>query len=147
MLIGDWSSGVCSSDLSSVNSLACKVRCLATLALFSRAAFSDFVSFGSSGFPPLSLSHLRVRSISSSMRYLIVGTLMLSFLASSHRNLESVIIWDKDASQIGRAHVELQSLMRISYAVFCLKKKRYPKQQRIAFNINHHTRVTARILV
>src|SRR3546814_17343224 len=28
--------------------------------------------------------------------------------------------------QIGRAHVELQSLMRISYAVFCLKKnKRY----------------------
>src|SRR3546814_5970398 len=27
--------------------------------------------------------------------------------------------------QIGRAHVELQSLMRISYAVFCLKKKKY----------------------
>src|SRR3546814_4687574 len=26
--------------------------------------------------------------------------------------------------EIGRAHVELQSLMRISYAVFCLKKKR-----------------------
>src|SRR3546814_2718544 len=25
--------------------------------------------------------------------------------------------------QIGRAHVELQSLMRISYAVFCLNKK------------------------
>src|SRR3546814_4972295 len=27
--------------------------------------------------------------------------------------------------EIGRAHVELQSLMRISYAVFCLKKKQY----------------------
>src|SRR3546814_9126984 len=26
-------------------------------------------------------------------------------------------------AKIGRAHVELQSLMRISYAVFCLKKK------------------------
>src|SRR3546814_1023579 len=25
--------------------------------------------------------------------------------------------------EIGRAHVELQSLMRISYAVFCVKKK------------------------
>src|SRR3546814_9107319 len=25
--------------------------------------------------------------------------------------------------EIGRAHAELQSLMRISYAVFCLKKK------------------------
>src|SRR3546814_1726863 len=28
------------------------------------------------------------------------------------------------AEEIGRAHVELQSLMRISYAVFCLKKKK-----------------------
>src|SRR3546814_1981498 len=28
----------------------------------------------------------------------------------------------RQAKQIGRAHVELQSLMRISYAVFCLKK-------------------------
>src|SRR3546814_7341167 len=30
--------------------------------------------------------------------------------------------------QIGRAHVELQSLMRISYAVFCLKKKKLNNQ-------------------
>src|SRR3546814_4646038 len=29
--------------------------------------------------------------------------------------------------EIGRAHVELQSLMRISYAVFCLKKKKHPQ--------------------
>src|SRR3546814_4971238 len=28
-----------------------------------------------------------------------------------------------DVPEIGRAHVELQSLMRISYAGFCLKKK------------------------
>src|SRR3546814_7328077 len=27
--------------------------------------------------------------------------------------------------EIGRAHVELQSLMRISYAVLCLKKKKH----------------------
>src|SRR3546814_6229110 len=47
--------------------------------------------------------------------------------------------------EIGRAHVELQSLMRISYAVFCLKKKN--KQiQRIQYTIHkiksiiiHHT--------
>src|SRR3546814_3183642 len=31
---------------------------------------------------------------------------------------------DVEHDQIGRAHVELQSLMRISYAVFCLKKKK-----------------------
>src|SRR3546814_3886420 len=35
--------------------------------------------------------------------------------------------------QIGRAHSELQSLMRISYAVFCLKKKN--KQQNITVQI------------
>src|SRR3546814_1483524 len=29
-----------------------------------------------------------------------------------------------DMLEIGRAHVELQSLMRISYAVFCLKKQK-----------------------
>src|SRR3546814_5250914 len=32
---------------------------------------------------------------------------------------------DLAALEIGRAHVELQSLMRISYAVFCLQKKKY----------------------
>src|SRR3546814_6355956 len=34
---------------------------------------------------------------------------------------------EQDFHQIGRAHVELQSLMRISYAVFCLKKKTHTK--------------------
>src|SRR3546814_3465654 len=29
-----------------------------------------------------------------------------------------------EQAEIGRAHSELQSLMRISYAVFCLKKKK-----------------------
>src|SRR3546814_8148829 len=37
--------------------------------------------------------------------------------------------------EIGRAHVELQSLMRISYAVFCLKKK---KQHRQSTTTNSH---------
>src|SRR3546814_3999543 len=31
--------------------------------------------------------------------------------------------WQHRRAEIGRAHAELQSLMRISYAVFCLKKK------------------------
>src|SRR3546814_5158746 len=31
--------------------------------------------------------------------------------------------------EIGRAHVELQSLMRISYSVFCLRKKNYKPSQ------------------
>src|SRR3546814_8870789 len=36
--------------------------------------------------------------------------------------------------EIGRAHVELQSLMRISYAVFCLKNKNTNK-----LNQTNHT--------
>src|SRR3546814_8746615 len=50
----------------------------------------------------------RIESIARRGKYLIVT------LDSDDR-----MIWH----QIGRAHVELQSLMRISYAVFCLKKQ------------------------
>src|SRR3546814_3949205 len=32
-------------------------------------------------------------------------------------------LYEDMREEIGRAHVELQSLMRMSYAVFCLKKK------------------------
>src|SRR3546814_2868804 len=32
-------------------------------------------------------------------------------------------------AEIGRAHAELQSLMRISYAVFCLKKKKQTQHE------------------
>src|SRR3546814_3190056 len=38
--------------------------------------------------------------------------------------------------QIGRAHSELQSLMRISYAVFCLKKKKKPHTNK---HTTHHS--------
>src|SRR3546814_7654810 len=34
------------------------------------------------------------------------------------------LTWDDRPFKIGRATSELQSLMRISYAVFCLKKKK-----------------------
>src|SRR3546814_8212112 len=34
---------------------------------------------------------------------------------------------DRHDQEIGRAHVELQPLMRSSYAVFCLKKKKTTK--------------------
>src|SRR3546814_2251347 len=43
-------------------------------------------------------------------------------------------------TQIGRAHVELQSLMRISYAVFCLKTKKHKKTNTDTTNTYKHTR-------
>src|SRR3546814_6567670 len=39
--------------------------------------------------------------------------------------------WGCLCAQIGRAHVELQSLMRIAYAVFCLNKKQYMISQKL----------------
>src|SRR3546814_5043942 len=41
------------------------------------------------------------------------------------------------AEQIGRATSELQSLMRISYAVFCLKKKKEHHTYRTEYNTIH----------
>src|SRR3546814_6553743 len=49
--------------------------------------------------------------------------LLYSFQRAARPDVYVRKILDPDGSacEIGRAHVELQSLMRISYAVFCLK--------------------------
>src|SRR3546814_7201809 len=39
------------------------------------------------------------------------------------QRIEQSALIQRCSCEIGRAHVELQSLMRISYAVFCLKTK------------------------
>src|SRR3546814_8241905 len=41
-------------------------------------------------------------------------------------------------NEIGRAHAELQSLMRISYAVFCLKKKKARTHKSNNITMNTH---------
>src|SRR3546814_10532772 len=40
------------------------------------------------------------------------------------------VIFKQCDGEIGRAHAELQSLMRISYAVFCLKKKKRDQKKK-----------------
>src|SRR3546814_7010394 len=42
----------------------------------------------------------------------------------SASSVRLMVVNGRTFSKIGRAHSELQSLMRISYAVFCLKKKK-----------------------
>src|SRR3546814_5663595 len=44
--------------------------------------------------------------------------------------------------QIGRAHAELQSLMRNSYAVFCFKKKTNPQIESIVVQFTIHNRIS-----
>src|SRR3546814_4372273 len=50
------------------------------------------------------------------------GSCMAMDLRASLDADGAVIAWSQETYKIGRAHVELQSLMRISYAVFCLIK-------------------------
>src|SRR3546814_5856197 len=101
MRISDWSSDVCSSDL-----------------------LPDHAR------PNLSWS-LRISGVLLLLWLGPVAALLFAFgpddvfsrIATFFSQMAVVTFGGAYAVQIGRAHVELQSLMRISYAVFCLKKK------------------------
>src|SRR3546814_2303006 len=116
MRISDWSSDVCSSDLTheqlsscflldsphdSLESIYQKYGDIAQLSKFSGG---------------IGVSYTRVRSRGSLIR-------------STNGHSNGIVPWLKtlDSSVAARSEEhtsELQSLMRISYAVFCLKKKK-----------------------
>src|SRR3546814_3582920 len=56
----------------------------------------------------------------------------------------TLLVWLNDESRSEEHTSELQSLMRISYAVFCLKKKKY-KQTRLPTQSLRHTHVPINI--
>src|SRR3546814_5971811 len=65
------------------------------------------------------------RSVRPGRSRAVAGGLRFSVAGRSRRADRAVGDGSAEASrEIGRAHVELQSLMRISYAVFCLKKQK-----------------------
>src|SRR3546814_8907331 len=49
---------------------------------------------------------------------------------------------DGEAARSEEHTSELQSLMRISYAVFCLKQKRHHKRSRYPYRLNMHNQTT-----
>src|SRR3546814_8226684 len=103
MRISDWSSDVCSSDL--------HVRAAAAVALgrfIHRRYQEDHFRAGSSR--PEQWFHL-ARELNS-----VIGAWALVNLRLREYNLRIEFRSEEHTS-------ELQSLMRISYAVFCLKKK------------------------
>src|SRR3546814_4614634 len=104
MRISDWSSDVCSSDLGVLNS-------------------STRSSAGQR-----SVSETDIRVAATAMR--LAASTMVSAVPS--RRDRRPVLWRSASSAAAlvasrsEEHTsELQSLMRISYAVFCLKKKRY----------------------
>src|SRR3546814_5186327 len=124
MRISDWSSDVCSSDLG------------ATLDRPKHAALPN--QDASPSFSPTVTSGIRPQLSASGGRHIPIRT------GARSDNLLSLPRHDKAAGRAGgllseggrsgtrsEEHTsELQSLMRISYAVFCLKKKK--KTQRIS---------------
>src|SRR3546814_4177350 len=100
MRISDWSSDVCSSDLP-----AADLADLGGGEVRLRAAQRREQALGAAAVP----AHRRRQSVAGMVR----GRLG----ADDHRH-------DRDAAKSEEHTSELQSLMRISYAVFCLKKKK-----------------------
>src|SRR3546814_3577609 len=103
MRISDWSSDVCSSDL-----------LIAPIAL---ARFPDMARHREADAAIFAEHDRAVRLERRRPRHILIGV-DVEHLRHAGR--------DVDPARIGRSEEhtsELQSLMRISYAVFCLKKK------------------------
>src|SRR3546814_10651010 len=106
MRISDWSSDVCSSDLKVPTSLYESV--------FPRRQSIFCVPYWST---ELMRSTINCATTSSSMRQTTkLLASLISYLVTSPASIGSIRSEEHTS--------ELQSLMRISYAVFCLKKKK-----------------------
>src|SRR3546814_9972883 len=116
MRISDWSSDVCSSDLKGQIFPFVLERLLSV----------PYVSPNWSDYPAFSFGRVMGRTVSMFHRECDVPAChMLSLMWGTgwpalyeHRNLAEVTHRSEEHTS------ELQSLMRISYAVFCLKKKK-----------------------
>src|SRR3546814_7881254 len=112
MRISDWSSDVCSSDLPAVRA----------------GSVGDDTAFGTRGhrIDDLLLGCRRDQERTGDCARLTQRCSKAADrgrLAGRQARLECLVLWCHRASRSEEHTSELQSLMRISYAVFCLKKK------------------------
>src|SRR3546814_5051985 len=122
MRISDWSSDVCSSDLDGRMTFRSSLIGLASdqvpppKGAASASLTNDQVTASSK--PAEAAARRRRRSISCS-------GVAVGFATPSARGSGTDAIASKPVMRRSEEHTsELQSLMRISYAVFCLKKKK-----------------------
>src|SRR3546814_7731825 len=118
MLISDWSSDVCSSDLCA-SAIALATLAFALLPLASGPSYllvllgiAMFASIGITSIPPITVGLLlpnRMRGFAIASYYLVIALFGVGIGPVRSEEHTS----------------ELQSLVRISYAVFCLKKTHY----------------------
>src|SRR3546814_3850220 len=129
MLIMDWSSDVCSSVLLAV--AVEFVHCGAPLAL--RSVLRDQVDLGIDDHAGPTHRCQPSRTSSRSTAWIsgmvcklrrLSNTLRAACGATPPNSAQSTNFWPRPSQVRSEEHTsELQSLMRISYAVFCLKKK------------------------
>src|SRR3546814_4932820 len=127
MLISDWSSDVCSSDLEYLLALAIPRRDTKPLA---KALLREFDGIGGlMAADWQAIARVPGMGDTSIAAIKIVQATMLRMLRNEVAEKPVLARSEKHTS-------ELQSLVRISYAVFCLKKKK--KKQHQMNNQNHH---------
>src|SRR3546814_5804200 len=119
MRSSDWSSDVCSSDLIGVSFIFVPIQILA----FAGIASQDMGSASA-------IINL-MRNIGGGMGISIVTTYLARSTQIEHSHLvDRVSMLDPVYQSRSEEHTsELQSLMRISYAVFCLKKTKTHHQK------------------
>src|SRR3546814_9436106 len=118
MRISDGSSDVCSSDLFAVAAAAVLLGTLYPLAVdtISGAKVSVGPQYFNTVFVPLMVPLLAA---------VVVGPMLAWKRGDLGAALQRLLPAAAAVIEIGRATSELQSLMRNSYAVLCLKKKKY----------------------
>src|SRR3546814_8448350 len=125
MRISDWSSDVCSSDLD-------------------RQKF-DFVGIGGTGDrigaqqrPPLArqADHHELARTEAEARRAADREAEQMLVPVAHRT--HLLDGQRGGGRSEEHTSELQSLMRISYAVFCLKKKKYNKSKNTKYTDRHN---------
>src|SRR3546814_3735749 len=133
MRISDWSSDVCSSDLSQELRLVPRTRSprltdqgrprllSATLQQAEQRQPGSGVVAPPAGFEVRLLGRVQLAPQPVQLTQLVAG--------GPHRR--SLEVAQRGASRSEEHTSELQSLMRISYAVFCLKKKKTQQRHRL----------------
>src|SRR3546814_6166198 len=108
MRISDWSSDVCSSDLHGYAEHAGRYDPVAA-------------RLTAAGYAVYAVDHWGHGRSDGTMGFVPAFSLYVDGMAALVDRVREA--WPDKPRQIGRAQSELQSLMRISYAVFCLKNK------------------------
>src|SRR3546814_3801919 len=120
MRISDWSSDVCSSDLRSISYHHGKLIAHDGEHPASKMGVPSWTT-ATPADNSWAVSEPLDRQDADRASLLVCGAVDRFRLPPPFRSLCEI---QEARAEIGRAHSELQSLMRISYAVFCLKKKK-----------------------